>query len=82
MEQAIGSLLTSKGCKDLIEHIIQCMYNLYGPSQVPVTVVGYVITDFTDLRIYALPPPPAGCLVDAHLRIKTEPVILIHHPSA
>ena len=41
MEQAIGSLHTSKGCKDLIEHIIQCIYNLYGPSQAPVTVVGY-----------------------------------------
>ena len=53
MEQALGSLLTSKGCKDLIEHIIQCMYSLYGPSQAPVTVVGY---GFTDLRIY---PPPS-----------------------
>ena len=53
MEQALGSLLTSKGCKDLIEHIIKCMYSLYGPSQAPVTVVGYVITD---LRIY---PPPS-----------------------
>ena len=30
-------LLTSRGWKGLIEHIMQCMYNLYGPSWGPVT---------------------------------------------
>ena len=57
----------------MIEHIIQCMYNLYGPSRALVPAVGYVITD---LRIYGftpLPPPPAGRPRDADLRIKTSP---------
>ena len=45
--------LTSRGWKGLIEHIMQCMYNLYGPSWGPVTTFGYVITDS---RIY---PPPS-----------------------
>ena len=53
LEQGIGSLLTSRGCKGLIEHIIQYMYSLCSPSWGAVTVVGYV---FTDLRIY---PPPS-----------------------
>ena len=53
LEQGIGSLLTSRGCKGLVEHIIQYMYSLYSPSWGAVTVVGYV---FTDLRIY---PPPS-----------------------
>ena len=54
LEQGIGSLPTSRGCKGLIEHIIQCMYNLYGPSRAPVPAVGY---GFTDLRIYPHPLP-------------------------
>ena len=74
LEQGIGSLLTSRGCKALVEHIIQYMYSLYSPSWGAVTtVVGYV---FTDLRISGftpLPPPPAGRPADAHLRIKTLP---------
>ena len=49
LEQGIGSLLTSRGCKGLVEHIIQYMYSLYSPSWGAVTVVGYVFTD--------LPPP-------------------------
>ena len=74
-EQGIaGSLLTSRGCTALVEHIIQYMYSLYSPSWGAVTtVVGYV---FTDLRISGftpLPPPPAGRPADAHLRIKTLP---------
>ena len=40
----------------MIEHIIPCMYNLYGPSWGTVTTFGYV---FTDLRIY--PPPSPSC---------------------
>ena len=44
------------GRKGLIEHIIPCMYNLYGPSWGTVTTFGYV---FTDLRIY--PPPSPSC---------------------
>ena len=57
LEQGIGSLLTSRGCKGLIEHIIQCMYSLCSPSWGAVTVVGYV---FTNLRIYPPPSPSAG----------------------
>ena len=57
LEQGIGSLLTSRGCKGLIEHIIQYMYSLCSPSWGAVTVVGYV---FTDLRIYPPPSPSAG----------------------
>ena len=49
-------LLTSRGWKGLIEHIMQCMYKLHGPSWGPVTTFGYVITDS---RIYP-PPSPSG----------------------
>ena len=47
----------SKGCKGLMGHIIPCMYHLYGPSGVSVTVVGYGITE---LRIYPPPSPSRG----------------------
>ena len=54
LEQGIGSLLTSRGCRGLIEHIIQCMYYLYSLSWGAVMSVGYATYGFTDLR----PPLP------------------------
>ena len=72
LEQGIGSSSPAEDGRALIEHIIQCMYNLYGPSWGPVTTFGYVITDS---RIYPPPPPPAGRPWDAHLRIKMSPAI-------
>ena len=54
LEQGIGSSSPAEDGRALIEHIIKCMYNLYGPSWGPVTTFGYVITDS---RIYPPPPP-------------------------
>ena len=77
LEQGIGSLLTSRGCKGLIEHIIQCMYNLYSPSRAPVPAVGYVITDCNGFTPLPPPPGPAGRARDAHPRIKAWPALKI-----
>ena len=57
LEQGIGSLLTSRGCRGLIEHIIQCMYYLYSPSW---GAVCPSVTRCTILRIYAPPSPSRG----------------------
>ena len=53
LQASLGRLLTSKGCKSMIEYIKTTYVQPLTTQGEPVTAVGY---GFTDLRIY---PPPS-----------------------
>jgi hypothetical protein len=54
LQASLGRLLTSKGCKGMIEYIKTTYVQPITTQGEPVTAVGY---GFTDLRIY---PPPSS----------------------
>ena len=57
LQASLGRLLTSKGCKGMIEYIKTTYVQPITTQGEPVTAVGY---GFTDLRIYPPPSPSAG----------------------